>query len=82
MAMPICRHCKKQTRLYPRKLCWRCYHTPAIVEIYPKNKTGNRKGYVRPRDLAKERAELERLEEMIERRRHTMPVGESEKQRI
>jgi hypothetical protein len=82
MAMPTCKHCKKQTRLYPRKLCWRCYHTPEIVEKYPKNKTGNRKGFVAKRDPAKDRAEMERLEQLIETRRHTMPLGEGEKQRI
>ena len=30
-----CQHCGKPLILRPRRLCWKCYYTPAIREQYP-----------------------------------------------
>lgn len=30
-----CRHCKLGLRSRPRGLCWTCYYTPAICDLYP-----------------------------------------------
>jgi hypothetical protein len=32
---PVCRHCRKHLAYKPRGLCWACYRTPGIRELYP-----------------------------------------------
>jgi hypothetical protein len=31
----ICRHCGKKKVNRPRGLCWACYYTPGVKELYP-----------------------------------------------
>jgi hypothetical protein len=31
----ICRHCEKTPANRPRGLCWSCYYTPGVRELYP-----------------------------------------------
>lgn len=40
----ICRHChaKKQNR--PRGLCWRCFYTPGVKELFPSTSKYARRG--------------------------------------
>lgn len=33
--MLICRHCMKKNANRPRGLCWTCYYTPGVREMYP-----------------------------------------------
>lgn len=35
LAPAACRHCSRCRVLYPRGLCWTCYHQPAILALYP-----------------------------------------------
>lgn len=38
-----CVHCKKGARSRPRGLCWTCYYSPAIRDLYePTGKHGRR----------------------------------------
>jgi len=30
-----CRHCGNANATRPRGLCWRCYYTPGVKELYP-----------------------------------------------
>lgn len=30
----ICQHCNKSTVSRPKGLCWKCYHTPGVAEMY------------------------------------------------
>lgn len=32
---PLCRHCKRNKLTKPRGLCFTCYHTPGVRELYP-----------------------------------------------
>lgn len=32
-----CRHCRRARVCRPRGLCWQCFYTPAIRELYPAN---------------------------------------------
>jgi hypothetical protein len=31
----ICRHCQSHKANRPRGLCWSCYYTPGVKELYP-----------------------------------------------
>lgn len=31
----MCRHCEKCKVNRPRGLCWSCYYTPGVIELYP-----------------------------------------------
>src|SRR5215218_10228101 len=31
----ICRHCQKTKSNRPRGLCWSCYYTPGVRDLYP-----------------------------------------------
>ena len=31
----LCRHCQKVKSNRPRGLCWSCYYTPAVCDLYP-----------------------------------------------
>jgi hypothetical protein len=38
-----CRHCQKNKCVRPRGLCWNCYYTPAIRDLFgPISKFGRR----------------------------------------
>lgn len=30
-----CRHCQQRNAIRPRGLCWRCYYTPGVKDLYP-----------------------------------------------
>jgi hypothetical protein len=32
---PPCRHCRAKPANRPRGLCWACYYTPGIQDLYP-----------------------------------------------
>ena len=32
---PMCRHCQKVRSNRPRGLCWSCYYTAGVRELYP-----------------------------------------------
>lgn len=40
----ICQHCKKSRINRPRKLCWSCYYTPGVKELYPSTSKFARRG--------------------------------------
>ena len=65
---PLCRHCQKKPANRGRGLCWACYYTPGVKELYPVA-AKNRKD----RGEATE-AELDAL---IAERRPTMPNEEA-----
>jgi len=52
-APPVCKHCSRSKVNRPRGLCWSCYYTPGVKEMYPSTSkyarrgVGNRTG-VRP----------------------------------
>ena len=31
---PLCRHCSERKVTRPRGLCWKCYYTPGVRELY------------------------------------------------
>lgn len=33
--MKTCRHCGTRRANRPRRLCWGCYYSPAVRELYP-----------------------------------------------
>lgn len=35
LAAPVCRHCNRSTVTRPRGLCWQCYYTPGVKDLYP-----------------------------------------------
>lgn len=39
-----CRHCKKVKCNRPRGLCWSCYYTPGVKELYPPTSKYARRG--------------------------------------
>jgi hypothetical protein len=41
---PICRHCTKSKVNRPRGLCWSCYYTPGVKELYPSTSKYARRG--------------------------------------
>ncbi|QVL31120.1 hypothetical protein KIH39_20045 [Telmatocola sphagniphila] len=40
----ICRHCKKAKVSRPRGLCWCCFYTPGVKELYPSTSKYARRG--------------------------------------
>lgn len=32
---PSCRHCNAKPSCRPRGLCWTCFYTPAVRDLYP-----------------------------------------------
>jgi hypothetical protein len=44
MNRPICRHCRRSAVNRPRGLCWHCYYTPGVKDLY---------GYVECRQSAR-----------------------------
>jgi hypothetical protein len=40
----ICRHCQKSKVNRPRGLCWSCYYTPGVRELYPSTSKFARRG--------------------------------------
>jgi hypothetical protein len=39
-----CRHCSKSRVNRPRGLCWTCYYTPGVKELYPSTSKFARRG--------------------------------------
>jgi hypothetical protein len=35
-----CKHCRERMGYRARGLCWSCYHTPAVLELYPPQPKG------------------------------------------
>lgn len=35
MTRKLCRHCGRKYVNRPRGLCWECYRTPSVLELYP-----------------------------------------------
>jgi hypothetical protein len=42
--MVLCRHCQKSSVNRPRGLCWSCYYTPGVRELYPSTSKFARRG--------------------------------------
>ncbi len=42
---PLCRHCVKRPVNRSRGLCWTCYYTPAIRDLYPSTHPCAARGY-------------------------------------
>jgi hypothetical protein len=40
----LCRHCQKARVNRPRGLCWCCYYTPHVRELYPSTSKFARRG--------------------------------------
>src|SRR5438309_767525 len=40
----ICRHCHSAIVCRPRGLCWKCYYTPGVRELYPSTSKFGRRG--------------------------------------
>jgi hypothetical protein len=40
----LCRHCQKVRANRPRGLCWSCYYTPGVRELYPSTSKFARRG--------------------------------------
>jgi hypothetical protein len=50
----ICRHCRKSAVNRPRGLCWSCYYTPGVRDLYPSTSKYARRGtgnFARPAPL-------------------------------
>src|SRR6516164_2802827 len=43
---PLCRHCQKVKSNRPRGLCWSCYYTPGVRELFPSTSKFARRGVV------------------------------------
>jgi hypothetical protein len=41
---PMCRHCQKVRSNRPRGLCWTCYYTAGVREMYPSTSKFARRG--------------------------------------
>jgi hypothetical protein len=41
---PMCRHCQKVRSNRPRGLCWTCYYTPGVRDLYPSTSKFARRG--------------------------------------
>jgi hypothetical protein len=41
---PLCRHCHKTPSNRPRGLCWTCYYTPGVRELFPSTSKFARRG--------------------------------------
>jgi hypothetical protein len=44
VSMTTCRHCSKPKVTRPRGLCWRCYYTPGMRDLYPSTSKFARRG--------------------------------------
>ena len=42
--MSRCRHCRFGAISRPRRLCWTCYYTPGVRELYPSTSKFARRG--------------------------------------
>lgn len=42
--LAACRHCTKAQVNRPRGLCWGCYYTPGVKELYPSTSKYSRRG--------------------------------------
>ena len=42
----LCRHCKKVKSNRPRGLCWSCYYSPGVRDLYPSTSKFARRGVV------------------------------------
>lgn len=42
--MSLCRHCHRSSVNRPRGLCWSCYYTPGVRELYPSTSKFARRG--------------------------------------
>lgn len=42
--IPICKHCSKAKVNRPRGLCWGCYYTPGVKDLYPSTSKYARRG--------------------------------------
>ncbi len=42
--VPTCRHCERHNVNRPRGLCWSCYYTPGVKEMYPSTSKYARRG--------------------------------------
>jgi hypothetical protein len=40
----LCRHCQKVKANRPRGLCWSCYYTPGVRDLYPSTSKFARRG--------------------------------------
>lgn len=40
----LCRHCQKTKANRPRGLCWSCYYTPGVRELFPSTSKFARRG--------------------------------------
>jgi hypothetical protein len=40
----LCRHCQQSNVNRPRGLCWTCYYTPGVRELYPSTSKFARRG--------------------------------------
>ncbi|MHB1425717.1 MAG: hypothetical protein ACYC3I_21320 [Gemmataceae bacterium] len=40
----LCRHCQRVKSNRPRGLCWSCYYTPGVRELYPSTSKFARRG--------------------------------------
>ena len=40
----LCRHCQKVRSNRPRGLCWSCYYTPGVRDLYPSTSKFARRG--------------------------------------
>jgi hypothetical protein len=40
----LCRHCQKVRSNRPRGLCWSCYYTPGVRDMYPSTSKYARRG--------------------------------------
>src|ERR1035438_4596355 len=40
----LCQHCQQAPISRPRRLCWVCYYTPEVRELYPSNSKFGRRG--------------------------------------
>lgn len=41
----ICRHCQQSTVSRPRRLCWKCFYTPGVRDLYPSDSKFARHGH-------------------------------------
>ena len=42
--IPVCKHCRKSKVNRPRGLCWTCYYTPGVKDLYPSTSKFARRG--------------------------------------
>lgn len=40
----LCRHCQQFSASRPRRLCWTCYYTPGVRDLYPSTSKHARRG--------------------------------------